>query len=205
MRAVFMTGIVLSAMFCPGARADDLRIDPYPFLPVLESRLESENASPPSPPAQENQGAPQPSANVSVKRNFQAPPAAVPVRAVNGKPDGVSGGSAALKSRRLLEVFAPPGPPPARVSPQKDWRVKQGGFIRDTLESWSREDGTAFIWEGADDLEVRESLNMYGGYEMAVQALLSQYNYNDVRPVGHLYIDEENGERTLVVSVLGGP
>ncbi len=84
------------------------------------------------------------------------------------------------------------------------WKALEGANIRQVLEAWSREEGTALIWDSEDAFAVLQSFEARGPFHSAVKNLLDQYQGSEVRPVAVLHVDPESSEKTLVVRVLSG-
>lgn len=104
-----------------------------------------------------------------------------------------------------------PGPRLAQTQPVMQqhamatpkWHSFAGANVRETLDVWSQEAGVELIWSHRDSaFDVRNTMNVEGTYEEAVQALLEQYDNARMRPVGSLHVDSQTGKRTLVIEVM---
>jgi len=93
-------------------------------------------------------------------------------------------------------------PSPSRIS--NEWTAFEGANLQDVMRHWSKRSDVEVIWNSYADYEVRGNLDMTGSFEDAVQALLSQYNMDYIRPIGNLHIDSVDGQKTLVVLTYQG-
>jgi len=74
-----------------------------------------------------------------------------------------------------------------------------GESLEDVLRSWSQSQGVGFLWKTTQRFDVLKPVSGDGGYEAAVEGLLSQYNGNGLRPVGRLQTDPVTGFTTLSI------
>lgn len=117
--------------------------------------------------------------------------------------DPLSEEKSRLAREMLIRVFQPDfSARPAVFPVQRDWTARRGSSIRQVLERWSQIEGVHFIWDGGDDFAALAPIEIHGRYEVAVQAILNQYQSSFVRPVGRLHVDEAKGERTLAIRIL---
>ncbi|MEZ5813735.1 MAG: TcpQ domain-containing protein [Alphaproteobacteria bacterium] len=84
------------------------------------------------------------------------------------------------------------------------WSAAGGANMRQVLQGWAKREGAGLVWDSGNEFAVLESLEIRGPFHSAVKTLLDQYQDSEVRPVATLHIDPQNGEKTLVVKVLGG-
>jgi hypothetical protein len=84
------------------------------------------------------------------------------------------------------------------------WSAAGGANMRQVLQGWAKREGAGLVWDSGNEFAVLESLEIRGPFHSAVKTLLDQYQDSEVRPVATLHIDPKNGEKTLVVKVLGG-
>lgn len=82
---------------------------------------------------------------------------------------------------------------------QQHWKAKRGGNMTDVLAAWSDRAGVDFVWDSSNDFVLLETVDANETYEDAVRRVLDQYKDSQIRPVGSLHIDPQNGERVLIV------
>lgn len=81
------------------------------------------------------------------------------------------------------------------------WLATAGQSVRDVLVEWSLNENVELIWDSNNQFKVLKTLNVNKSYEDAVASLLGQYMHEsvEVRPVGQLYIDPNDGRKVLIV------
>ena len=79
------------------------------------------------------------------------------------------------------------------------WKAKRGKNMTDVLAAWSDKAGVDFVWDSSNDFVLLETVDANETYENAVRVVLDQYKDSQIRPVGSLHIDPQNGERVLIV------
>lgn len=84
------------------------------------------------------------------------------------------------------------------------WHAMPGTDVHSILQVWSDEAGVEMIWDSRTEYSILSKFTARGDYTSAVQGLLDQYSQSDVRPVATLHINEENGQKTLVIRDLDG-
>lgn len=106
------------------------------------------------------------------------------------------------------QMAPPPAPRSERIfwtdaPDERRWRAVRGESIEAILDDWADEAGVILIWNTDNRFAALSDISTNGTFEEAVEALLSQYAESRIRPRGQLYINPDNGERTLVVGVSG--
>lgn len=91
----------------------------------------------------------------------------------------------------------------ASSSTLSGWSARAGQSIRLILQEWSERENVELIWNNRNEFSVLDSVELSSGYAEAVSALLDQYQNDQVRPVASLHVDNDTGERTLLVEVEG--
>ncbi len=104
-------------------------------------------------------------------------------------------GNSVMTPEPVPVVTAAPIPSP------NEWQAPAGANIQTVLEQWGGRAGVAVQWQSYMSVPVKKAVNMRGGFEEAVQALLDQYSSDSRRPVGQLNVDPKTGERTLLISM----
>jgi hypothetical protein len=79
------------------------------------------------------------------------------------------------------------------------WSAPSGSNLQQVLGIWSQKAGVDFVWNSNVNFRVMQAINMSGSYEDALQALLTQYTNERVRPSAQLNNDPTTGKRSLFV------
>ncbi len=79
------------------------------------------------------------------------------------------------------------------------WIAARGASLRETLQSWSVKDGTAFLWKAGREFKVKEPVQNNGDYTQALQELLNQYADDTIRPAAAFNVDPSSGNKLLTV------
>lgn len=79
------------------------------------------------------------------------------------------------------------------------WVAASGASLRETLQRWSLDEGTAFLWKAGKEYKVKEPVQSNGSYEEALQQLLNQYADDTMRPAAELNIDPSGGGKLLTI------
>lgn len=83
------------------------------------------------------------------------------------------------------------------------WSASAGENAYDVLMQWSRSAGVDLIWDSEFLVDVRDSVDVSGGYADAVTALLEQYQGLRAGVEGVLYVDDQSGRKTLLIQTNG--
>lgn len=84
------------------------------------------------------------------------------------------------------------------------WRAIGGSSVHSLLQMWAQEAGIDLVWESDADFRVKQNLEMFGSFEMALQKVLSQFEDDNFRPVGVLHMNKSSGSGVLIIRT-GGP
>lgn len=88
-------------------------------------------------------------------------------------------------------------------SPNKNletkWFALSGASLKEVLQVWAEDEGAALIWQGQSNYALKDSVSQTGHFEDAVFKALSQFNGDELRPIGQLYSDPASGRKVLVV------
>ncbi|MCB9989295.1 MAG: TcpQ domain-containing protein [Rhodospirillales bacterium] len=92
------------------------------------------------------------------------------------------------------------------VPAQDIWKAAAGSDLKGVLSAWAVQANARLLWDTDKTFAVLEPVSMTGTFEMAVLLLLEQYQGAGVknRPVGQIYRDPGNGQKTLWVYVESG-
>jgi hypothetical protein len=71
--------------------------------------------------------------------------------------------------------------------------------MRGVLQLWAREAGVELVWDSAVEFPVKQTLNMQGDFESALEAMLEQYQGDTIRPIGRLHAPPGEGAKFLVI------
>ncbi len=85
------------------------------------------------------------------------------------------------------------------VRPETRWFALSGAPLAEVIQIWSDDAGIQLIWQSERNFAVKESISQVGHFEDAIFKALSQYNADDIRPVGEIYRDPQSGQQVLVV------
>ncbi len=130
-----------------------------------------------------------PAASQAVESPVEAPVEEKPVATPAPAPD--------VKPRDILS----PGATTAVMGEgaQMRWRVMKGANLQSILELWSQSAQAQLVWKAGQTFSMPESMAMQGTFEAAVEAVLAQFPRGQLRPVGKIYIDPANGQKSLVI------
>jgi hypothetical protein len=85
------------------------------------------------------------------------------------------------------------------VKPETRWFALSGAPLAEVMRVWADDAGVQLIWQSERNFAVKESISQVGHFEDAVYKALSQYDNEDVRPVGEMYADPTSGQQVLLV------
>ena len=74
-----------------------------------------------------------------------------------------------------------------------------GAGVKNVLERWAHRQNVRLIWNADYNYPVKQAVSEAGSFDMAVQALLQQYDADKDRPVGRLNTDPITGKRLLII------
>lgn len=122
---------------------------------------------------------------------------------INARIDTSAGSSPIQPVSNDTSLTPEPVPPVASapVLAKDEWQASSGSNIQSVLEQWAGRAGVAVVWQDYMSVAVKSTVNVKGGFEDAVQALLDQYGAERNRPVGQLNIDPKTGQKTLLMSM----
>lgn len=101
------------------------------------------------------------------------------------------------KSYSLMEAFKPAPKEDRRAETR--WFGLSGAPLAEVIRVWCDDAGVKLIWQSERNFALKESVSQIGQFEDVVYLALSQYDNEDVRPVGEIYHDPRTGERVLLV------
>ncbi len=79
------------------------------------------------------------------------------------------------------------------------WFALSGASLQEVLQVWAEDEGAALVWQAHGNFALKDSVSQVGHFEDAVFQALSQYNSDDMRPVGQLYSDPASGRKVLLI------
>lgn len=85
------------------------------------------------------------------------------------------------------------------VKPETRWFALSGAPLAEVIKVWADDAGVRLIWQSERNFAVKESISQIGHFEDAVFRALSQYDAEEVRPVGEMYRDPQSGQQILLV------
>lgn len=119
--------------------------------------------------------------------------------------DAMMGGQGNMSPMQPMPVATAPQsilPPvsnlPETMSPSQ-WAAPQGADLQVVLRQWSEREGVNFVWQAHHEFKLKRAVNGGQTYKSALQAVLSQFSNDGVRPAAQLNNDPESGQRLLVV------
>lgn len=101
------------------------------------------------------------------------------------------------KPYSLMEAFKPAPKEDRRAETR--WFGLSGAPLAEVIRVWCDDAGVKLIWQSEKNFALKESVSQVGQFEDVVYLALSQYDKEDVRPVGEIYHDPRTGERVLLV------
>jgi len=96
----------------------------------------------------------------------------------------------------LSSVFEPAAP--KSKDGETRWFGLSGAPLAEVLDVWAEDAGAKVIWQAENNYALKESVSQKGSFEDAVYSALSQYEGENVRPVGQMFV-APNGEKVLVI------
>lgn len=101
-------------------------------------------------------------------------------------------------------IMQPPQPispisaPPASTQAAR-WSAPAGANLQLVLQKWSKDEGVDFVWQSHHHFILKQPVNTGNSYEAALQAVLTQFTSDNIRPAAQLNNDPQTGERILIV------
>ena len=89
--------------------------------------------------------------------------------------------------------------PAPNKSVETRWFALSGASLQEVLQVWAEDEGAALVWQGQSNYALKDSVSQVGHFEDAVFKALSQYNSDELRPVGQLYSDPATGRKVLLI------
>jgi hypothetical protein len=114
----------------------------------------------------------------------------------SGKTSGISAQIAGKDGMELTRNAVLPQP--HNYSSGK-WHAIRGTDMRNILQLWAREAGVELLWKSDVNFPVKQTVNMTGSFESALQTMLGQYEGDGLRPVGVLHKDPVSPRTYLVI------
>ncbi|OIN86628.1 MAG: hypothetical protein AUJ12_04945 [Alphaproteobacteria bacterium CG1_02_46_17] len=111
-------------------------------------------------------------------------------------PQQTSATSPAPTTNALSSIFKPDRNKSG--SPETRWFALSGAPLAEVLNVWAEDAGASVVWQSEKNYALLESVSQVGTFEEAVFHALSQYNDQQIRPVGEMYTDEQ-GHKILVI------
>ncbi len=96
------------------------------------------------------------------------------------------------------QSILPPQNVPAPEAPSQ-WAAPAGADLQVVLQQWSKREGVDFVWQAHHEFKLKRAVNGGQSYEAALQAILSQFSNDGVRPAAQLNNDPQTGNRLLIV------
>ena len=141
---------------------------------------------------------------------MEQPPAGPEIPAIDPEPEHVAAAAPVKASPALSAVAPPPAKPADKVadtqpaaSSEKNWQATHGANLRDILDEWSRKQNVQLNWMATHSYPVKESINVSGSFEQAVQSLIAQYSDEKNHPVARFYVDTVQKKPALLISEEG--
>jgi len=98
----------------------------------------------------------------------------------------------------LAKIFTPEEPK-KDMKPETRWFALSGASLAEVVQVWADDAGVRLIWQAEKNFAVKESISQVGHFEDAVFRAFNQYDGEQVRPVGEMYQDPQNGQKVLLV------
>lgn len=113
----------------------------------------------------------------------------------------MNGAGAGLASRIDQPSFPSAGMKARAAGGAGDWIAPASSDFHTVVTQWANQAGVRVVWNSQVNAPIKRAVTMAGPFEAALQALLSQYENDSVRPVGQLNTDPDSGTRTLTIDV----
>jgi hypothetical protein len=104
---------------------------------------------------------------------------------------------AAVAPAAAAPLAAPVLAGPKRVETR--WFALSGASLPEVLQVWADDEGATLIWEASRGYALKDSVSQVGHFEDAIFKALSQFNNDEMRPVGQLYADPATGKKVLLI------
>lgn len=95
-----------------------------------------------------------------------------------------------------LNIFKPK---PDLKGPETRWFALSGASLSEVLQVWAEDANAQLIWQASSNYALKDSVSQVGHFEDAVFKALSQYDGDELRPVGQLYADPATGQKVLLI------
>lgn len=95
-----------------------------------------------------------------------------------------------------LNIFMPK---PDLKGPETRWFALSGASLAEVLQVWAEDANAELIWQASSNFALKDSVSQVGHFEDAVFKALSQFNSDELRPVGQLYADPSTGQKVLLI------
>ncbi len=141
----------------------------------------------------------------------EQPPAAPAIPAIDPEPEHVAAAAAPVKaapaSAAAATQPAKPADKAADAAPMenadKNWQATHGLSLKAVLDEWSRKQNVQLNWMAAHDYPIKETMNVSGSFEQAVQSLIAQFSDEKNHPVARFYVDTVQKKPALLISEEG--
>lgn len=97
------------------------------------------------------------------------------------------------------KVFNPDEKKPVKRTDETRWYGLSGSPLYEVLQVWAEDAGAKLVWQSEKNFALKETVSQVGQFEDAVYKALSQYDGEEIRPVGEVYVDPRTGEKLLLV------
>lgn len=95
-----------------------------------------------------------------------------------------------------LDIFKPK---PDLKGPETRWFALSGASLMEVLQVWAEDADAQLVWQASSNFALKDSVSQVGHFEDAVFKVLSQYDNDELRPVGQLYADPKSGQKVLLI------
>lgn len=89
--------------------------------------------------------------------------------------------------------------PTSIVDAGSEWRAEQGDDMKTVLQIWAAQNDVDLVWEADERFTLKKDIDTVGGFAEGVEAMLTQYDEEMVRPVGQLNRDPDTGHVSLII------
>lgn len=114
------------------------------------------------------------------------------------KKEGAKSAEKSADKNPLAKIFEKT-PEKKEMPPETRWFGLSGSPLVEVIKVWAEDAGVRVIWNSEKNFALKESVSQVGHFEDAVSKALTQYDNDQVRPVGEMYVDPQNGQKVLVV------